>query len=155
MHNHFMARAIALSIENVRSGRGGPFAAVLVKDGKIIAEGVNCVTSSNDPTAHAEITAIRAACRAAGTFDLSGSVMYATCEPCPMCLGAIYWARIERIYFANTAADASNAGFNDLFIHREVARLPADRAIPMIPLMRGEALEAFRVWEEQLDKTGY
>ena len=155
MHNHFMARAIALSIENVRSGRGGPFAAVLVKDGKIIAEGVNCVTSANDPTAHAEITAIRAACKAAGTFDISGSVMYATCEPCPMCLGAIYWARIERVYFANTAADASNAGFDDLFIYREIARLPADRAIPMIPLMRREALEAFRVWEEQLDKTGY
>ena len=155
MHNHFMARAIALSIDNVRSGRGGPFAALVVEDGKVLAEAVNCVTASNDPTAHAEVMAIRAACGAAGKFDLSGSAMYATCEPCPMCLGAIYWARLDRVYFANTAADATNAGFDDAFISRELVRPPADRKIPMIPLMRAEALEAFRAWEAQRDKIGY
>ncbi|MBZ5501225.1 MAG: nucleoside deaminase [Acidobacteriia bacterium] len=155
MHNHFMARAIALSIENVRSGRGGPFAALIVEDGKVVAEAVNCVTASNDPTAHAEVTAIRAACGAAGKFDLAGSVMYASCEPCPMCLGAIYWARLDRVYFANTAADAANAGFDDALIYRELARPFADRKIPLIPLMRDEALEAFRAWEAQRDKIGY
>lgn len=155
MHNHFMARAIALSIENVRSGRGGPFAALVVEDGKVLAEAVNCVTVSNDPTAHAEVTAIRAACGAAGKFDLSGSVMYATCEPCPMCLGAIYWARLDRVYFANTATDATNAGFDDASIYRELVRPIADRKIPMIPLMRAEALEAFRAWEAQREKIGY
>jgi tRNA(Arg) A34 adenosine deaminase TadA len=155
MHSRFMARAIELSIENVRSGRGGPFAAVIVKAGEIIAEGVNCVTSTNDPTAHAEVVAIRAACRALGNFDLSGCEIYVTCEPCPMCLGAIYWARLARVYFGNTAEDASRAGFDDSLIYQEMARPLAERRIPMIPLMREEALAALRAWEASPSKIPY
>jgi guanine deaminase len=155
MHNSFMSRAIQLSLENIRSGRGGPFAAVVVKDGKIIAEGANCVTSTNDPTAHAEVVAIREACKSLGTFELKGCEIYTTCEPCPMCLGAIYWARPERVYFANTAADASKAGFDDSLIYEEIPRPHAERKIPLIPMMREEALEAFRAWESKVDKTEY
>lgn len=155
MHSRFMARAIELSIENVRSGRGGPFAAVIVKAGEIIAEGVNCVTSANDPTAHAEVVAIRAAGRALGNFDLSGCEIYVTCEPCPMCLGAIYWARLARVYFGNTAADASRAGFDDSLIYQEMFRPLAERRIPMIPLMREEALAALRAWEASASKIPY
>lgn len=150
-----MARAIELSIENVRTGRGGPFAAVVVKNGTIIAEGKNQVTSLNDPTAHAEILAIRAACKIVGGFELRGCEIYTTCEPCPMCLGAIYWARPARVYFAGTAADAAKIGFDDAFIYEEFQRPAAGRRIPMIPLMREEALEAFRVWEEKKDKIPY
>ncbi len=150
-----MRRAIQLSIENVRSGRGGPFAAVVAKDGQIIAEGTNCVTSTNDPTAHAEIVAIRQACKALGQFQLTGCEIYATCEPCPMCLGAIYWARPERVYFANTAQDAAKIGFDDSLISREALLPLAERRIPMIPLMREEALEAFRAWEARPDKIRY
>ena len=117
-----MARAIELSLENIRAERGGPFAAVVVKDGKIIAEGTNCVTSTNDPTAHAEVVAIRAACKHLGNFELKGCEIYTTCEPCPMCLGAIYWARPARVYFANTAADASKAGFDDSFLYDEAKK---------------------------------
>src|SRR5579872_3632306 len=116
-----MARAIALAIENVRSGGGGPFAAVIVKDGRVVGEGTNRVTSSNDPTAHAEVVAIRAACHAMGTFQLDGCDVYTTCEPCPMCLGAIYWARPGKVYFACTAADAAAAGFDDAFIYEQLA----------------------------------
>jgi guanine deaminase len=155
MGNPYMARAIELSIENVRAGRGGPFAAVIVKGGEIIAEGANAVTSANDPTAHAEIMAIREACRKLGTFELEGCEMYATCEPCPMCLGAIYWARLARVYFAALSADASQAGFDDSFIYSEIARPREERKIPMIPLMREEALEAFRAWEAKSDKIRY
>lgn len=155
MHNSFMARAIQLSLENIRSGRGGPFAAVVVKDGKIIAEGANCVTSTNDPTAHAEVVAIREACKSLRMFELKGCEIYTTCEPCPMCLGAIYWARPERVYFANTAADASKAGFDDSLIYEEIPRPHAERKIPLIPMMREEALEAFRAWESKVDKTEY
>jgi guanine deaminase len=155
MHNSFMARAIQLSLENIRSGRGGPFAAVVVKDGKIIAEGANCVTSTNDPTAHAEVVAIREACKSLRMFELKGCEIYTTCEPCPMCLGAIYWARPERVYFANTAADASKAGFDDSLIYEEIPRPHAERKIPLIPMMREEALEAFRAWESKADKTEY
>ena len=150
-----MARAIELSLENIRSGRGGPFAAVVVKDGKIIAEGANCVTSTNDPTAHAEVVAIREACKNLENFELKDCEIYTTCEPCPMCLGAIYWARPARVYFANTAADASKAGFDDSLIYEEIPRPHAERKIPLIPMMREQALEAFRVWESKTDKTEY
>jgi guanine deaminase len=155
MHNPFMARAIQLSLENIRSGLGGPFAAVVVKDGKIVAEGANCVTSTNDPTAHAEVVAIREACRILRAFELKGCEIYTTCEPCPMCLGAIYWARPERVFFANTAADASIAGFDDSLIYEEIPRPHAERKIPLIPMMREEALKAFREWESKVDKTEY
>jgi guanine deaminase len=155
MSDAFMARAIELSIENVRSGRGGPFGAVVVRGGKIIAEGVNCVTAVNDPTAHAEVVAIREACKKLGVFDLKDCEMYTSCEPCPMCLGAIYWARPARVYFASTAADASNAGFDDSFIYNEIPRPHAQRKIPMIQMMRDEALEAFRTWQRQPNKVPY
>ena len=155
MQNPFMARAIALSIENVQSGRGGPFAAVVVKDGKLLAEGLNCVTSTNDPTAHAEIVAIREACRKLGFFELAGCEIYTSCEPCPMCMGAIYWARPDRVYFGNTAADAAEAGFDDSFIYRELAQPHIERKIPLIPMMRDEALEGFRAWIRKSDKVPY
>src|SRR4029077_16867560 len=150
-----MARAIELSIENVHSGRGGPFAAVVVKDGTIIAEAANCVTSTNDPTAHAEMMAIRLACKQLGNFELKDCTIYTSCEPCPMCLGAIYWARPARVYFGGTAADAAKAGFDDSFIYEEIPRPQASRKIPMIQMMREQALTAFRVWEEKSDKIGY
>jgi guanine deaminase len=153
--NSFMARAIALSLENVRTGTGGPFAAVVVKDGKIIAEGANAVTTTNDPTAHAEVVAIREACRKLKSFDLSGCEIYTSCEPCPMCLGAIYWARPARVYFANSAADAAQAGFDDAFIYQEIGRPHPERAIPMIQLAQDGALAAFRAWQEKEDKIRY
>jgi guanine deaminase len=155
MTNEFMARAIQLSIENVRSGRGGPFGAVVVKDGKIIAEGVNSVTSQNDPTAHAEVLAIREACRKLHNFELRGCELYTSCEPCPMCLGAIYWARPDRVYFANTAEDAAKIGFDDSLIYQEIPRSPAERRIPMIQMMRDAALEAFAAWENFPNKSPY
>ncbi len=150
-----MARAIELAIENVRSGRGGPFAAVVVRDGRILAEGANGVTATDDPTAHAEITAIRNACRKLGAFELRDCEIYTSCEPCPMCLGAIYWARPARVYFGCTASDASQAGFDDAFIYKEIVRPHAERAIPAISLMREEAVEAFRVWEASPNKVSY
>jgi guanine deaminase len=150
-----MARAIALSLENVLSGRGGPFAAVVVKHGKIIAEGVNQVTSTNDPTAHAEVIAIREACKTLSTFELRDCELYTSCEPCPMCLGAIYWARPARVYFGNTAEDASKIGFDDSLIYQEAAKPYSQRQIPMIPLMREQAQEAFHAWQEKSDKTPY
>ena len=155
MKNPFMSRAIELSIENVRSGKGGPFAAVIVKDGRIVAEGTNCVTSTNDPTAHAEIVAIRAACKALGHFELAGCEIYTSCEPCPMCLGAIYWARPAKLYFANTAEDAAKIGFDDSLIYSEIKQPASKRRIPTIPLMREEALAAFHAWEEKSDKIQY
>ena len=155
MSNVFMSRAIELAIKNVRSGGGGPFGAVVVKGGAIIAEGTNRVTSTNDPTAHAEIVAIREACRKLANFELTGCEIYTTCEPCPMCLGAIYWARPARVYFACTAADASKAGFDDSFIYQEIARPQCSRKIPMTPLMRDEALQVFREWEAKADKVRY
>ncbi len=150
-----MKRAIELSLENVRSGRGGPFAAVVVKDGKIIAEGTNLVTATNDPTAHAEIVAIREAAKFLADFQLTGCEIYTTCEPCPMCLGAIYWARPAKLYFANTAEDARKIGFDDSFIYEQL-NIPFERRqIPMIPLMREEARAAFRAWEEKENKKPY
>ena len=155
MDQPFMARAIQLSIENVHSGRGGPFGAVIVKGGEIIAEGTNQVTSTNDSTAHAEVLAIREACRKLGAFELHGCEIYSSCEPCPMCLGAIYWAHLSRIYFAGCAADASAVGFDDSLIYREIAQPYAARRIPMVQTMREEALAAFRVWQEKPNKIIY
>jgi len=150
-----MQRAIELALENVRSGRGGPFACVIVKDGKIIAEGANSVTAANDPTAHAEIVAIRGACRSLQSFQLDGCELYATCEPCPMCLGAIYWARPARVFYAGTAADAADAGFDDAFIYQELDHEPAARRIPMLQFMREESLAVFSAWKNQPNKTPY
>lgn len=155
MDNSFMARAIQLSIDNVVRGNGGPFGAVIVKDGKIVAEGVNSVTAKNDPTAHAEMVAIREACARLGSFVLKGCDIYTSCEPCPMCLGAIYWAHLSRIYFGNVAADASKAGFDDSFIYREFAQQFTARKIPMIRMMHEQALTAFRAWEEKPNKILY
>jgi guanine deaminase len=155
MSSSFMARAIQLAVENVRSGLGGPFGAVVVKDGSIIAEGANQVTATNDPTAHAEVLAIRQACQKLGLFELKTSEIYTSCEPCPMCLGAIYWARLSRVYYGGFAADASNAGFDDSFIYREIAEAHAQRGIPMIQMMRDEALAVFRAWEEKPNKIPY
>jgi guanine deaminase len=150
----FMQRAIALALENVRSG-GGPFGALIVKDGKVLSEAANCVTLTNDPTAHAEIVAIREVCKKLGNFHLTDCELYSSCEPCPMCLGAVYWSGLARVYFAGTASDAAEAGFDDSFIYREIQRPHLHRKIPMIQLMREESLAAFRVWEQKADKTSY
>jgi guanine deaminase len=155
LQNNFMERAIALALENVRSGRGGPFGAVIVKDGKVLSEGANSVNVKNDPTAHAEIVAIREACKKLGNFQLTDCEIYSSCEPCPMCMGAIYWARPARVYFACTAADAAKAGFDDSLIYQELHRPHLHRKIPMIQLMREESLAAFRAWEQKADKTSY
>jgi guanine deaminase len=155
MSNPFMERAIHLAVENVRSGNGGPFGAVVVKDGKIVAEGANCVTATNDPTAHAEVVAIRKACEKLGFFELRDCELYTSCEPCPMCLGAIYWARPARVHFGCTAADASTAGFDDSLIYSEIPQPLSERKIPMVQLMREEALGAFRAWERQPNKRRY
>ena len=155
MDNPFMARAIQLSIENVRSGRGGPFGAVIVQNSAVIAESANQVTATNDPTAHAEVLAIRLACQKLGTFELKECELYTSCEPCPMCLGAIYWARLSRVYFGNLAADAAHIGFDDSAIYREIAQPHAQRGIPMIQMMRQEALAAFRAWEQMPNKIKY
>lgn len=150
-----MARAIQLSMEGVHSGRGGPFGAVIVRNGQIIAEGANQVTSTNDPTAHAEVLAIRAACATLNTFELKDCELYTSCEPCPMCLGAIYWARLARIYFANTAEDAAQIGFDDSLIYSELKQPHSQRHIPTIQLMRGEAQAGFRAWAAKPDKIAY
>jgi tRNA(Arg) A34 adenosine deaminase TadA len=155
MSQEFMRRAIALAIENVRNGNGGPFAAIVVKNGRVIAEGTNRVTSSNDPTAHAEIVAIRKACRLLNDFQLTGCDLYATCEPCPMCLGAIYWARPARIFYAGTAADAAAAGFDDAFIYDELKLPPASRRIPTAQILREESLALFAAWQKQENKKRY
>ena len=155
MSNPFMARAVQLSIDNVRSGRGGPFGAVVVRDGKIIAEGVNRVTSTNDPTAHAEVLAIRQACANLGVYHLEDCELYTSCEPCPMCLGAIYWAHLSRLYFANTAADAAEIGFDDSFLYGELKKPHLQRRIPTVQIMREEALAGFRAWAAKVDKIPY
>ena len=154
MSAEFMRRAIALALQNIRLG-GGPFGAVVAKDGRFIAEGVNLVTSTNDPTAHAEVVAIREACRTLCDFQLTGCDLYTTCEPCPMCLGAIYWARPARIIFAATAADAAAAGFDDAFIYDELKHPPGSRRIPMTQLLRDESLSVFSAWKRQPNKTPY
>lgn len=154
MNKTFMHRAISLAVENVDQG-GGPFGAVVVRNGEIIAEGVNRVTVNHDPTAHAEVQAIREACRKLETFNLSGCELYASCEPCPMCLAAIYWAHIDYLYYAATKTDAADAGFDDAFIYRELA-LPIDeRSLPTNHLIEEEALAAFKAWMSKTDKTEY
>ena len=155
MQDRFMARAIELAMENVRAGRGGPFAAVVVKDGRIVGEGTNRVTYTNDPTAHAEVVAIREACRTLGSFQLTACDIYTTCEPCPMCLGAIYWARPARVFYAATGEDAARFGFDDSFISREMQRPLPKRKIPMMSMMREEALRIFPLWQESPNKIEY
>ena len=152
--NKFMRMAIELSKESVRRG-GGPFGAVIVRDGEVVATGSNSGTILNDPTAHAEVSAIRAACSAVGDFNLKGCEIYSSCEPCPMCLSAIYWAGIEKIYYAGTRSDAAAIGFDDDFIYDQIPLAPAKRTIPSLPLMRAEGLEAFRLWEQKEDKVEY
>jgi tRNA(Arg) A34 adenosine deaminase TadA len=150
-----MAEAIRLATENARSGRGGPFAAIIVRDGEIVSRGTNLVTSTNDPTAHAEVVAIRGACTTLHTFQLSDCKIYTSCEPCPMCLGAIYWAHLATVYFGCTREDAASAGFDDSLIYQEI-QAPLDaRKIPMQSCMRDEALESFRAWQELQDKIPY
>lgn len=155
MNIDFMREAIALAVENARSGRGGPFAALVVKDGEVIARGVNLVTSSNDPTAHAEVTAIREACRKLGTFQLSGCDIYTTCEPCPMCMGAIYWARPARVFFAATHKDAAAAGFDDSLIYSELGKPFRERRIPMEQILAEEAQAPFEAWKNFAARVPY
>lgn len=150
----FMREAIRLSIENVKNG-GGPFGAVIVKDDEIIATGVNRVTSQHDPTAHAEVSAIRAACSKLNIFDLSGCEIYTSCEPCPMCLGAIYWAHLDKLYYANTKDDAKDIGFDDAFIYEEMDLPIEKRKLPYRSLLRNEAIEAFNMWKDKSDKIKY
>ena len=149
-----MKRAIELSIESVNNG-GGPFGCVIVKNGKIVSEGSNKVTSTNDPTAHGEIVAIRNACKKLNNFNLKGNELYSTCEPCPMCLSAIYWARIDKIYYANTREDAQKIDFDDSLIYAEFNKNIGERKIPMIQMMRNEALKAFELWDKKTDKVKY
>lgn len=151
----FMRRAIQLSRERMEEGSGGPFGAVIVRDGAIVAEGWNQVTSQNDPTAHAEVVAIRRACAALDTFVLDDCEIYASCEPCPMCLSAIYWARLRHLYYGNSQDDAAGIGFDDAFLYREMVLPPDERIIPSARLLADEALEAFRAWEAKPDKTPY
>jgi tRNA(Arg) A34 adenosine deaminase TadA len=149
-----MREAIRLANESVERG-GGPFGAVIVKDGEIVAGSSNSVTIDNDPTAHAEVNTIREACRKLRTFDLSGCTIYTSCEPCPMCLGAIYWARIGKIFYGNTRKDARDIQFADDFIYEELERPLSERTVPIVPLLRAEALHTFRLWTEKTDKTEY
>ena len=150
-----MREAIEMAVENVRRGAGGPFAALVVKDGAVIARGTNRVTTSNDPTAHAEVVAIREACRRLGTFQLDGCDLYTTCEPCPMCLGAIYWARPRHVFYAATQDDAAAAGFDDAFIYDELARPPAARRLPMQQVLGREAHRPFDAWAAAPDRVDY
>ena len=154
MNNEFMLRAITLSIESVKTG-GGPFGSVLVKNDKIISEGFNKVTTTNDPTAHGEIVAIREACKKLNNFNVNGSELYSSCEPCPMCLSAIYWARIDKVYYANTRKDALKIDFDDSLIYSEFQKNIDKRKIPMIQMMRNEALKVFELWDKKTDKVKY
>lgn len=151
----FMRAAIQEAEAGMRGGRGGPFGCVIVRRGEVIARGSNQVTSTNDPTAHAEVTAIRAACRTLGTFALSDCELYTSCEPCPMCLAASYWARIPKLYYGNTRADAAAIGFDDDFIYQQMPLPPEQRALKMLPLLRDEAQVAFREWQSKADKVTY
>ena len=150
----YMREAIRLANESVKHG-GGPFGAVIVRDGEIVAGSANSVTRDNDPTAHAEVNTIRQACKKLGTFDLSDCVIYTSCEPCPMCFGAIYWSHISRIYYGNTKKDAADIDFADDFIYKELEQHKEDRAVPAIPLLRREALKTFRAWRDKKDKVEY
>lgn len=155
MNEDFMREAIRISAEQMRAGQGGPFGAVIVREGIIIARGWNRVTSLRDPTAHAEVTAIREACRVLEDFRLAGCEMYASCEPCPMCLGAIYWARLERLYYAATRRDAADAGFDDEFIYHELPLEPGQRRLPTVQFLGGEAKVVFAEWNSKADKVRY
>ena len=152
--NKFMIKAIELSIKSAET-IGGPFGCVIVKDNKKISEGSNKVTLTNDPTAHGEIVAIRDACHKLNTFNLSGCELYSTCEPCPMCLSAIYWSHIDKIFYANTRNDAKNIDFDDSFIYSEINKKIEDRKIQMTQMFRDEALKAFKIWENKVDKIKY
>lgn len=154
LDKQYMLRAIELAQKSVEIG-GGPFGAVITKDGDVVAEGHNCVTLHNDPTAHAEVTTIRKACEALNTFDLTGCKIYTSCEPCPMCLSAIYWARLDRIYYGCDKIDAKNIGFDDSFIYEQIELKPQFRSIVSTQLLHSEALSAFKMWEDKLDKTEY
>lgn len=155
MNSALMRKAIELSIENVNAGRGGPFAAIIVKDGEVIAEGTNLVTSTNDASAHAEVVAIREACRRLQCFELRGCEIYSSAEPCPMCMGLVYWARLAKVYYGNSAEDAARAGFDDAYIYRELALPTVERAIPMEQIMRAEAWCGFEAWGKKADKITY
>jgi guanine deaminase len=151
----FLRRAIALATENVTSGAGGPFAAVIVRDGKIVGEGVNTVTATHDPTAHGEVNAIRAAARALGTFTLAGCELYTSCEPCPMCLAAAYWARLDAVYYGACAADAARAGFDDAFLYEEMRKDAAERRLPSAQLLGDEAWASFAAWLVSPNRVDY
>ena len=151
----FLRRAIALAVANVTSGRGGPFGAVIVREGKIVGEGANSVTATHDPTAHAEVTAIRAAAKALGTFTLAGCELYTSCEPCPMCLAASYWARLDAVYYGACAADAAKAGFDDAFLYAEFRKDAAERALPAVRLLGDEAWASFAAWIDSPNKVAY
>lgn len=151
----FMRRAIALASDNVRHGLGGPFGAVIVRDSAIIGEGANSVTRTNDATAHGEIVAIRDACRRLNTFSLAGAEIYTSCEPCPMCLSAIYWAHIDRIWYGNASADAARVGFDDAVLYREFTLPASERRVPGAPLLHDDAWESFQLWLDSPDKTPY
>jgi guanine deaminase len=150
-----MNKAIELSVENVKSGKGGPFGCVVVKDGKIIAHGVNTVTLHNDPTGHAEVNAIREACKVLNSFQLDDCEIYTSCEPCPMCLGAIYWARPSKVYYANTKKDAADINFDDDFIYKEIDKPLHERTLQFIQLSREHAIKAFEEWKNKTDKKEY
>ncbi len=151
----FMHEAIRLSFETMRNNTGGPFGAVVVKDGEIIARGFNLVVSTNDPTAHAEVVAIRDACKVLKDFQLTGCEIYTSCEPCPMCMAAIYWARPEKVFYANSKTDAAKIGFDDDFIYKELALPYETRQIPLLRIMQNEAIEAFKEWAAKADKVKY
>ena len=155
MQDKFIKMAIDLASENVKSGNGGPFGAVIVKDGEIVATGVNTVTTSNDPTAHAEVNAIRNACAELNNFQLDGCEIYSSCEPCPMCLGAIYWARADKLYFAATKVDAANANFDDSFIYKEIDLPIGERRLITIPINHKDKLQPFKLWNSFSNKTAY
>lgn len=154
-NSKFMRKAIEMSFKGMRAGMGGPFGAVVVKDGAIIAAAHNCVMAHNDPTAHAEVVAIREACKVLGSFQLTGCEIYTSCEPCPMCLGAIYWARPDKVYYANTRTDAAEIGFDDQLIYDEIAVDMAQRRIDFLPLLREEAMLAFEEWQHKGDRVDY
>jgi tRNA(Arg) A34 adenosine deaminase TadA len=151
----FMQQAIDLATENVTSGKGGPFGCVIVRNGEVIATGTNCVTSHNDPTAHAEVTAIRAACKKLSSFQLTECEVYTSCEPCPMCMAALYWSRCAAVYYGNTAADAASIGFDDDFLYQELKKPLGDRLLPIRPLLRKEAFASFAAWQSSSHKIDY
>jgi len=151
----FLRRAIELAVQNVNAGTGGPFAAVIVRDGKIVGEGVNTVTTTNDPTAHGEVNAIRAACQALSTFTLAGCQLYTSCEPCPMCLAASYWSRLDAVFYGSCAADAARAGFDDAFLYEEFRKDPAARTLPATQLLSDEAWACFAGWIASNSKVAY